>query len=83
MNCNFKRDQTGLVQIPYMFCGFQCINLAKVTYEHFNGFRIRMEKPKHPCKFGVYIQTNLKEYEHFVGHIVDTTPQESPETTEI
>jgi hypothetical protein len=23
-------------------------------------------------KFGVYLKTSLKEYEHFVAHIVDT-----------
>jgi hypothetical protein len=39
-----------------------------------------MIKPKYPVKFGVFIQTNLKEYEHFVGHIVDVAgPADSPE----
>ena len=37
-----------------------------------------MIKPKYLVKFGVYIQTNLKEFEHFVGHIVDIAdPTES------
>ena len=60
-----------------MFSGFECVNLFKINYEYFNGFRIRMEKPSYPCKFGVYIQTNLKEYEHFVGHLSDTNQSSS------
>ena len=61
-----------------MFCGFQCINLAKINYDYFNGFRIVMEKPQYPCKFGAHLQTNLKEYEHYVGHLVDVHPESKP-----
>ena len=75
MRCKFQQDQTGLVPIDYMFCGFQCINLVKLNYDYFNGFRITMEKPQYPCKFGAHIQTSLKEYEHYAGHLVDTTPR--------
>ena len=58
-----------------MFCGFQCINLTKISYDYFNGFRIVMEKPSYPIKFGAHLQTNLKEYEHYVGHLVDVEPE--------
>ena len=42
-------------------------------------FKLVMIKPQYPVKFGVYIQTSLKEYEHFVGHIVDVAePYSTP-----
>lgn len=31
-----------------------------------------MRRPAYPCKFGVHVNTAIKEYEHFVGHLVDT-----------
>ena len=31
-----------------------------------------MRRPNFPCKFGIHINTSLKEYEHFVGHLLDT-----------
>ena len=34
-----------------------------------------MEKPSYPIKFGAHLQTNLKEYEHYVGHLVDVEPE--------
>ena len=79
MQSKFKADTTGLVPIDYMFCGYRCINLIQKSFDYFNGFRILMKRPKHPLKFGVYIQTNLKEYEHFVAHIVDTDFQNNDE----
>lgn len=63
---------SGLLPIDYLFSGIRCLNLVQKSFEYFNGFRIVMLRPNHPIKFGVYIQTSLKEYEHFVGHIVDT-----------
>jgi len=77
MKSNFKPDNTGLVKINYMFCGFRCINLIQKNFEYFNGFRVVMRRPTHPMKLGVYIQTSLREYEHFVAHIVDTIGVES------
>lgn len=32
-----------------------------------------MAKPMFPVKFGLFLKTSLKEYEHFVAHIVDTS----------
>lgn len=80
MNSQFKTDMSGLLPIDYVFSGFRCINLVQKSYEYFNGFRIVMIKPKYPVKFGVYIQTNLKEYEHFVGHIVDVAGPSEPQS---
>ena len=48
----------------------------KKSYDLFNGFRVVMRRPQHPVKLGVYIETSLKEYEHFVAHIVDTGTDE-------
>eukprot|EP00351_Strombidinopsis_sp_SopsisLIS2011_P004817 CAMPEP_0116883292 /NCGR_PEP_ID=MMETSP0463-20121206/15796_1 /TAXON_ID=181622 /ORGANISM="Strombidinopsis sp, Strain SopsisLIS2011" /LENGTH=49 /DNA_ID=CAMNT_0004537875 /DNA_START=387 /DNA_END=536 /DNA_ORIENTATION=+ len=31
-----------------------------------------MKKPTHAAKFGAYIETSMNEYEHFVGHLVDS-----------
>ena len=31
-----------------------------------------MRPPAVPCKVGVHINTSIKEYEHFVGNLVDT-----------
>ncbi len=31
-----------------------------------------MRQPLYPLKFGVYIKTSLKEFEHFTGLILDT-----------
>jgi hypothetical protein len=61
-----------LVPVDYLFSGFRCLNLVKQNFEHFNGFRITLIRPRYPLKFGVYLKTSLKEYEHFVAHIVDT-----------
>jgi hypothetical protein len=83
MKSEFKPDSTGLLQIDYMFCGFRCLNLIQKNYEYFNGFRIQMRQPKHPVKFGVYVSTSLKEYEHFVAHIVDTGDSNELRTYEI
>ena len=57
-----------------MFSGWSCINLITKEFDYFNGFRITMRRPEYPCKFGVYLATNLKEYEHFVAHLVDVAP---------
>ena len=68
----FNWENSGLMPIDYMFGGFQCINLVTKDFDYFNGFRITMRRPEYPCKFGIYLSTNLKEYEHFVAHLVDT-----------
>ena len=34
-----------------------------------------MRQPSHSCKFGVHLNTGIREYEHFVAHLVDTTPE--------
>ena len=38
-----------------------------------------MRKPVYPCKVGLYLKTNLNDYDHYVGHIldVDTRPRQS------
>ena len=36
-----------------------------------------MRQPCYPCKFGVHINTAISEYEHFIGHLVDTEPDSS------
>jgi hypothetical protein len=68
--------------IDYMFGGFSSINLVTKDFDYFNGFRITMRQPEYPCKLGVFLSTNLKEYEHFVAHLVDVAPpvegQEAP-----
>ena len=79
MNSTLVRDNTGLVRINYMFTGLRCIELCLEQFEDFNGFRVTMRPPANPCKLGIYLQTNLSEYEHFIGHLLDTgseTPQE-------
>jgi len=38
-----------------------------------------MKKPVYPCKFGVYLETNFSEYEHFVGYLLDTEVPEEGE----
>lgn len=48
------------------------MNLVRQQFDFFNGFRVTMRPPSVPCKFGVYINTAINEYEHFVGHLVDT-----------
>ena len=60
-----------------MFSGFQCLNLVQRNFDWFNGFRITMRRPEHPCKFGVHINTSVAEYEHFVGHLVDLVATET------
>jgi hypothetical protein len=81
MKSQFVVEKSGLVPIDHMFSGFKCMNIVKHNYDYFNGFRITMRRPIYPCKFGIYMQTNLKEYEHYVGHILDTGPS-SPEFVE-
>jgi hypothetical protein len=78
-----ERDTSGLVPIDFMFGGFKCINLVIKQFEYFNGFRITMMQPSYPVKFGAYIETSLKEYEHFVGHLVDTSSEPRLVTYEI
>ena len=48
--------------------------MVTTDFEFFNGFRITMEQPNYPVKFGLYLETGLKEYEHFVAHILDIVP---------
>ena len=70
----FQLDRSGLVPINYMYCGFTCLSLVRQQFDVYNGFRITMRKPRYPCKFGVHLNTAIREFEHFVGHLVDTDP---------
>ena len=72
IQAKLDKDRTGLLPIDYMFSGFQCLNLVYRDYDIYNGFRITMRKPQFPCKFGAHINTGISEYEHYVGHLVDT-----------
>lgn len=71
MISKLEADPSGLTPIQQVYSGFSCLNLVKKEFEFFNGFRVTMEQPTYPVKFGVYLESNLKEYEHFVGHILD------------
>ena len=31
-----------------------------------------MKQPSYPVRFGGYFNTNLRENEHFIGHLLDT-----------
>lgn len=79
MHTRLQPDTSGLVPIDYMFGGFQCLDLVRRNFDNFNGIRITMRQPQHPLKFGIYMQTSMREYEHFVGHVVDTHPEPSEE----
>ena len=78
MKAVLKQDRSGLLPIDYMFCGFHCTDLVRKEFNYFNGIRVLMRKPTHPCKIGVYINTALSEYEYFVGHVVDIDPSPDP-----
>jgi hypothetical protein len=71
IGARFIEDQTGMVRIKHMFCGFQCQNLSLVQFENWNGLRFTMRKPMYPCKVGLILRTGLNEYDHYVGHILD------------
>ena len=52
-----------------MFFGFKSLSLFQSNFLYFNGLRIVMKPPSHPSKLGVYIEVNVKEYEHYtVSH---------------
>lgn len=56
-----------------LFSGFQNLYLIKQEFDHFNGMRITMRPPMHPCKVGIHLRVSIgNEHEHFVGHIMDT-----------
>jgi hypothetical protein len=74
VEARLKKDTQGL-ELPFdaMFGGFQCFHLSKKEYYMYNGLRITMKPPTHPCKVGIHLKVNFgSEYEHFVGYIVDT-----------
>jgi hypothetical protein len=74
VKAKFIRERTGL-QLPtnILFCGFQNIYLIKQEFDHYNGIRITMRPPKHPCKVGIHLKVSIaNEHELFVGHIMDT-----------
>jgi hypothetical protein len=48
-----------------MFFGFKSLSLFQGNFLYFNGLRIVMKPPSHPSKLGVYIEVNVKEYEHY------------------
>ena len=72
MKSEFIWESSGLIKLDHMFSGFRCINLVKTWFDNCNGFRIKMRRPTYPVKFGVYLQTNLKEYEHYTAYLLDT-----------
>ena len=45
--------------------GFKSLSLFQSNFLYFNGLRIIMKPPTHPSKLGVYIEVNVKEYEHY------------------
>ena len=50
-----------------MFSGFQNNYLIKKEFEYFNGLRVTMKPPMHPCKVGLHIQVSMgNEHELFV-----------------
>ena len=61
------RDKQGL-ELPFkaMFSGFKCMYLFKKEFYMYNGIRITMRPPTHPCKLGLHIKISIgSEYEHF------------------
>jgi hypothetical protein len=64
----FVKDKQGLV-LPFdaMFGGFKCMHLFKREYYMYNGIRVTMRPPMHPCKVGIHIKMGISsDYEHFV-----------------
>lgn len=59
------RERDNLVPLDYMFFGFKSVSLFQTNFMYFNGIRIVMKPPMHPCKLGLYLNVNLKEYEHY------------------
>jgi len=59
------RERNNLLPIDYMFFGFKSLSLFQSNFLYFNGLRIIMKPPSHPSKLGVYIEVNVKEYEHY------------------
>ena len=61
-----RKEPHNLTQVDHMFVGFKCLDLIKQSFENFNGVRITMKPPAHPCKVGLHVQTSFKEFELFV-----------------
>jgi hypothetical protein len=61
----FLKERNNLLPIDYMFFGFKSLGLFQNNFLYFNGLRIVMKPPQHPCKLGLYISVNIKEYEHY------------------
>ena len=68
-----KKERNNLLPIDYLFLGFKSTSLFQSSFLYFNGLRILMKPPMHPCKLGLHIEVNFKEYEHYVGHLLDNT----------
>ncbi|CDW79505.1 UNKNOWN [Stylonychia lemnae] len=49
----------------------QTIQMANTQFDNFNGIRITMRPPSHPAKLGLYINVSFREYEHYIGHLLD------------
>ena len=60
------RESNNLLPIDYMFMGFKSLNLYHSNFLYFNSLRVTMRPPPHPCKLGLFIKVNIKEYEHYV-----------------
>ena len=74
LQSKFVRDTSGLhLPTNMMFSGIQNCFLCKHYYSHMNGIRVTMRPPSYPTKIGLNIKVAMgQEFEHYVGHIVDT-----------
>ena len=79
IEAKFRKDRSGLLHIDYMFSGLECLSLVKSHFDYYNGFRITMRPPVYPCKLGVHVNTSIREFEHFIGHLVDTNSEQPKE----
>ena len=64
------KERNDLLPIDYLFFGFRSLSLFQTEFMYFNGLRITMKPPSHPCKLGLYLATNFKEYEHYTVNSV-------------
>jgi hypothetical protein len=56
-----------------MFAGFTNKHLFISNISDFNSIRITMKPPMYPAKLGMFLAVSIREYEHFVGHLLDNT----------
>lgn len=59
------KERNNLVPMDHMFFGFRSLSMFQNNFMYFNGIRILMKPPMHPCKLGLYLNVTVKEYEHF------------------